>query len=321
MARKSKAEAHDESGIPTKLGSEMKIHPAANVFPMLESDQLASLAESIAKVGQIHPILLWSNGEGDMLIDGRNRFRACELAEIEPKYEHFEGDEDAVRNLILGVNLERRDLKKSQKIMLVATVFPEPQRGGRGKQLDPEILKRLKGFSKSKESLQVRLHQARQILPYADLVDSVLHGTLELDKAYNLAKQRRFASESEAEKMAMLRREAPEIADLVPDTMTLSQAWAAYEQKLADEAEILNVLVEGQHRTITETAKNLWGLGTSQTTYENFPIALENETFLENIDKFGAGGLVWEFVDDDAFRRGTERLIEMIHAIREKKNV
>ena len=52
MARKS-AKSH-ESEFETQLGSMVKVHPKADIFPMLEDDQLISLAESIAKDGTIH---------------------------------------------------------------------------------------------------------------------------------------------------------------------------------------------------------------------------------------------------------------------------
>jgi hypothetical protein len=306
---------------PKSQPTEMKVHPAADIFPMLDEAQLAGLAQSIATNGQRFPIMLWRNGAAeDILIDGRNRKAACALVEIEPTFDYFEGDEDDVIAYIADVNLERRDLTKAQKVMALAKLYPQPDTKG---QRSPALLEKLKQLSKSLSTAQGRLSQARQILPYDDLAKAVLNGVMGLDEANNEAKKRKFKSESEADQMAELQANAPEIAVLVSSKkLPFSQAWAAYQKKLTDDKELLKILIETQHKTITQAASGLWGLATGKVTHEEFPVALENEDFLRDIDgysRLGGMGLNWDFVDDDAFRRGTERLIEMIHAIKEKK--
>jgi ParB-like chromosome segregation protein Spo0J len=62
----------------------IEVHPLAALFPMMSDDELADLAEDIKANGRIHPIVLDADG---VLIDGRNRLRACELAAIEPEFE------------------------------------------------------------------------------------------------------------------------------------------------------------------------------------------------------------------------------------------
>ena len=52
-----------------------------------------------------------------MLIDGRNRLRACALVKIEPLYTTFEGDES---EYIVTLNVRRRHLSKGQRAMIVA---------------------------------------------------------------------------------------------------------------------------------------------------------------------------------------------------------
>jgi|GraSoi2013_115cm_1033766.scaffolds.fasta_scaffold387515_1 ParB-like chromosome segregation protein Spo0J len=59
----------------------MKVHPPADIFPMVPDDGLATLAESIKANGLRYPIVVRkvSNGNGvveDEVIDGRNRLRA-----------------------------------------------------------------------------------------------------------------------------------------------------------------------------------------------------------------------------------------------------
>lgn len=56
----------------------MKIHPVSDLFPMLTQAELRDLAESITREGQMNPCVKL----GDVLLDGRNRIAACELAGV-----------------------------------------------------------------------------------------------------------------------------------------------------------------------------------------------------------------------------------------------
>jgi hypothetical protein len=55
-------------------------------------NELADLAEDIRANGLIHPIVV--DGDG-ILIDGRNRLRACELAGVEPTFRSINGADAA----------------------------------------------------------------------------------------------------------------------------------------------------------------------------------------------------------------------------------
>ena len=65
-----------------------RVHPAADVFPMMSDEELAALAEDIKANGVKVPIGFWGkyeNGRFDgELIDGRNRLRAAEIAGLDP---------------------------------------------------------------------------------------------------------------------------------------------------------------------------------------------------------------------------------------------
>src|SRR5262245_55299485 len=60
----------------------LPIHPAADLFPMMSPDELRALAEDIKKNGLRYPIVfcLADDGKGRLLLDGRNRLDAMELA-------------------------------------------------------------------------------------------------------------------------------------------------------------------------------------------------------------------------------------------------
>ena len=77
---------------PLNWRDHLKVHPAADVFPLLsETDPAAlrELGEDIKKNGLRAPIALWKNQKRfpPVLLDGRNRLDAMEAASIEIKVE------------------------------------------------------------------------------------------------------------------------------------------------------------------------------------------------------------------------------------------
>lgn len=85
------------------------IHPAAECFPMIDGQAFIEFKADIAANGQKDPITLNAAG---VLLDGRNRLRACRELGIEPKTEtRDEPDEIAY---ILSKNTFRRHLDKTQ---------------------------------------------------------------------------------------------------------------------------------------------------------------------------------------------------------------
>lgn len=88
----------------------MEFHEIANIFPMLESAELQSLAEDIRINGLKTPILLFDGA----ILDGRNRYKACEIADIAPRFETFQGDKAAALSHVWSLNFQRRHLSSSQ---------------------------------------------------------------------------------------------------------------------------------------------------------------------------------------------------------------
>jgi ParB-like chromosome segregation protein Spo0J len=107
----------------------MKIHPAADIFPMMSDEELQDLAADIKESGLIHPIV--TDADGEVLIDGRNRLAACKIAGVEPTFEKLNG-QDAVA-YIVSTNLARRTLTKGQQAMSLAMIYPEPEKTAPGK--------------------------------------------------------------------------------------------------------------------------------------------------------------------------------------------
>lgn len=128
------------------MTTEYKVHPAAELFPMMGETELAELAEDIRKNGLVEPILLYK----EEILDGRNRLAACKLAGVEPRFANADGVDSPVQ-FVTSKNLYRRHLSISQRGAIAGELAPMlheealgRQRaagacgveGGRGKQKD-----------------------------------------------------------------------------------------------------------------------------------------------------------------------------------------
>jgi len=97
--------------------ADLEAHPATAAFPLLGEARLLDLAQDIETHGLREPITLLDG----MVLDGRNRLNACQLAGIEPRFVQYEGDEPVA--FVRSMNL-RRDLTKSQRTMAAAKLLP-----------------------------------------------------------------------------------------------------------------------------------------------------------------------------------------------------
>ena len=91
----------------------MEFHEISNIFPLMVGSDLDRLAEDIKNNGLLEPILIF---EGKVL-DGRNRFKACELALKTPHYKTFNGSKLEAVSLVWSKNRERRHLNSGQAAM------------------------------------------------------------------------------------------------------------------------------------------------------------------------------------------------------------
>ena len=194
----------------------MKIHPAADLFPMMSEEELQELAHDIAENGLIHPIMV---DDQDQLIDGRNRVKACKIAGVKPHFEKLNGRDPLA--FIVSANLARRNLTKGQQAMALAMIYPEP------------------GSRKSKETLpfsKMRLSQARTVRRHSlPLAESVLKGSISLDEALEQVEEARRQANSAEAKLERLHLAAPDLAErFMEGNLSLEEALAILYQRKDD---------------------------------------------------------------------------------------
>ena len=107
----------------TTLGT-YTVHPAADAYPLIDGDEFAKLVDSVKRNGLREPIVL--NHDKTVLIDGRNRWRACEQAGVDPVFEALGAyyTETKLLEFIVDRNERRRDLNPGQRAMVALALEP-----------------------------------------------------------------------------------------------------------------------------------------------------------------------------------------------------
>jgi ParB-like chromosome segregation protein Spo0J len=160
-------------------------HPAADIFPMMNGDDFASLKQDIAEQGQKEDIVLF---EGQVL-DGRNRERACLELGIDPEYCELEECKDPIA-FVLSHNLHRRHLTQSQRAQCAAAAAKLRRGSNQHKaqcedgSIDLSIDAAAKAFGVSAPSVKRAKHIADK--GAAEVVEAVKSGEISVNAAARL---------------------------------------------------------------------------------------------------------------------------------------
>jgi ParB-like chromosome segregation protein Spo0J len=166
-----------------KMG-DYEVHPAAEIFPMMDDQSYAELREDIRKNGQQKWLVLWQG----KLIDGRNRLKACLELGIEPQDSEIPDEADPF-DYVLSANLHRRHLTDSQRA-LVAAKLAKLKAGRPSKEIPPNG-----GITTSQAAQQLKVptrtvERAKSVIDKgsSELIEAVEKGSVPVSRAATIAK-------------------------------------------------------------------------------------------------------------------------------------
>jgi 16S rRNA G966 N2-methylase RsmD len=188
------------------------------LFPLLGDDELAELATDIRDHGLHEPVWLWDDPErGTVLLDGRNRARACLLGGIEIRTRTYRGDDPIAFSI--SANEKRRHLTAGQRSFLaleIEKLYAAEAKRGRPRKDDQEKVADPRQYS-ARENKSVEraakvakasgrgVSQAKRVEREApDLAEKVKAGHLAIDRAERIIRDR----EAEQRRIEQARREA-----------------------------------------------------------------------------------------------------------------
>ena len=189
-------------------GWQGETHPAAELFPLIADGPLQDLADDITLHGLLEPC--WLNAEG-VLLDGRNRIRACQIAGVKPRFREYEGQDEV--GFIVSLNLKRRHLNENERAFLALGLIPlyeeqgraakaragsvaapgRPEKDGAGlHHLSRDESRR--STARAAKDVNVsprRVAQAKRVAEHApDLIPQVVSGAMSINKAETVVKNR-----------------------------------------------------------------------------------------------------------------------------------
>ena len=166
----------------------MKAHPAAELFPRLSESELVALKNDILAHQQEHPIIVWN----DMIVDGRNRFRACEMLGRKPKIKEMQfADEAAVISYIISTNMRRRHLTNEQRDQIGARLVTMQSGDNQWSPQNAGTTVGVADAASMVQSTHARIERARTI-ERSDpaLADKVISGEMSKGKALKVIRER-----------------------------------------------------------------------------------------------------------------------------------
>lgn len=243
----------------------MKTHWVADIYPLNESD-VAALAEDIKTNGQITPIKALKDGR---IIDGRNRWLACQKAGVEPLIDVINPDGEEVADerlfsLATSCNSMRRDMTTSLRAALAAEawkrLYPNGKAdqnvGGRGKKTDPKNGVSFETFADT--NFKVKKHLAQQALAIANYSPELLEVAKDsLDAAYKTYQAEKLKRDEEKRNRQLLADHPDLIERVANGNLTAEEAITIARKRDAEKLQAeeskkqeRTLIAQGFNRTI-----------------------------------------------------------------------
>lgn len=177
-----------------------EFHEYAMLFPQMNDDEMAALAEDIQANGQREKIKLLDG----KILDGCNRYKACLIAKVTPEFEEFTGGDPL--NYVVSANVRRRHLNESQRALIGAYISSMELTNNKFMQkctkisMDPDTVKRMFETKKvSQNDAATLMNVSPRIVQTAlrvlesnemDILKAVRSGELRVSTAHSLLNKR-----------------------------------------------------------------------------------------------------------------------------------
>jgi N6-adenosine-specific RNA methylase IME4/ParB-like chromosome segregation protein Spo0J len=161
---------------------QLEFHPLADLFPPMEREEFDALVADIKANGLHEPIVVYD----DQILDGRNRYRACQVAGVEPAFTVYTGDEPV--SYVVSLNLRRRHLNESQRAMVASKLATLPRGANQHASIEAPSQEEAAGLlNVGRASVQ----RAREVQEHGapELVHAVEQGVVSVTAAADIAIQ------------------------------------------------------------------------------------------------------------------------------------
>lgn len=218
----------------------LQFHPVANIFPLMEGRAFEDLCDSIQQNGLMEGIWIYKG----QIIDGRNRYRACQETGVEARFRAYEGEEADLVGFVVALNLHRRHLSESQRAMVASNIA----KLGEGR---PNETASIDAVSQSKAASMLNVgrasvQRAREVQAHGtpELVKAVEKGDVAVSTAAVIA-----TAPKEEQRQILARTDAEILAAAKAIRQEKAQVNAAARAVVKAEAAKLE-LPAGKYRTI-----------------------------------------------------------------------
>lgn len=96
----------------------MQFHKFSEIFPLIEGADFDALVADIKEYGLREKIVVYQG----KVLDGRNRFLACQKAKVRPLQRKFTGTDADALAFVISANMQRRHLTEAQRAMAAARI-------------------------------------------------------------------------------------------------------------------------------------------------------------------------------------------------------
>lgn len=144
----------------------MDFHPIANVWPLMQEEELKALSQDIKQNGQLNPIWLYQG----KILDGRNRYTACVMAGVKPLTKDYTGEEPAA--FAVSLNDKRRHMNKGQLGAVAVELLPffeaeaarrKKETEGRPKKEDSKPVEKIPQVFEARQAQKARQDAAKSV--------------------------------------------------------------------------------------------------------------------------------------------------------------